>query len=281
MPKRCLLAHCESLSVEDGLVFPWRSPHHSSIRKGEDPWYSAPITLRYYQNTVVCPWFCFWPVQQCGTCMRFQAQNAATSLTPTPTPSHPGRYVHQDYLIFADFYSKVILVCNLPTGQSNSAKVIHILEEWFCNHVAPEVLCTDNGPQYASAAFADCSIEWGFTHETSCQHCHSPMDLLSHVSKKSGIHYSVPNTVVQIQGLHYSTSRPPWLLPNFPHLSDAVTTTRYIPQYHLGSAILTQQPCRFKSTLRIKLSMSSSRLISTPSNLHHSMLVSPLQHLTP
>ena len=41
----------------------------------------------------------------------------------------PGRYVHQtftldgrDYLILADFYSKVILVCNLPTGQSNSAK---------------------------------------------------------------------------------------------------------------------------------------------------------------
>ena len=31
----------------------------------------------------------------------------------------------------------------------------------------PEVLCTDNGLQYASAAFADCSIEWGFTHETS------------------------------------------------------------------------------------------------------------------
>ena len=40
----------------------------------------------------------FWPdinkaieeaVQQCETCMRFQAQNAATPLTPTPTPSHP------------------------------------------------------------------------------------------------------------------------------------------------------------------------------------------------
>ena len=75
-----------------------------------------------------------------------------------------------DYLILADFYSKVILVCNLPAGQSNSAKVIHILEEWFCDHDTPEVLCTDNGPQYASAAFADCSIEWGFTHETSSPH---------------------------------------------------------------------------------------------------------------
>ena len=75
-----------------------------------------------------------------------------------------------DYLIFADCYSRVILVHNLPAGQSNSAKVIHILEEWFCDHGTPEVLCTDNGPQYASAAFTYCSIEWGFTHETSSPH---------------------------------------------------------------------------------------------------------------
>ena len=34
----------------------------------------------------------------------------------------------------------------------------------------PEVLCTDNGPQYASTAFAHCSIELGFTHETSSPH---------------------------------------------------------------------------------------------------------------
>ena len=114
-------------------------------------------------------------VQQCEKCMRFQIQNAATPLTPTPTPSHLWqicasdifRLDGMDYLILADFYSKVILVCNLPAGQSNSAKFIHIMEECFCDHGTPEVLCADNGPQYASAAFADCSIEWGFTHETS------------------------------------------------------------------------------------------------------------------
>ena len=59
---------------------------------------------------------------------------------------------------------------NLPTGQSNSAKVILILEEWFCDHGTPKVLGTNNGPQYANAAFSDCSTEWGFTHETSSPH---------------------------------------------------------------------------------------------------------------
>ena len=110
--------------------------------------------------------------------MRFQAHNAATPLTPTPTPSHSWQICASDiftldgtdYLILVDFYFKVILVCNLPAGQSISAKVIHILEEWFCDHGTPDVLCTDNGHQYASAAFADCSIEWCFTHETSSPH---------------------------------------------------------------------------------------------------------------
>ena len=117
-------------------------------------------------------------VRQCKTCMRFQAQNVATPLTPTSTPSCPWQICASDiftldgmdYLILADFYSKVILVQNLPTGQSNSAKVIHILEEWIFDHGTPEVLCTDNAPQCTSAAIADCSIEWGFTHETSSPH---------------------------------------------------------------------------------------------------------------
>ena len=37
---------------------------------------------------------------------------------------------------------------------------------------------------------------------------HNPMDLLSHVSKQSSIRFNMPSTVVQIQGSHYSISRP-------------------------------------------------------------------------
>ena len=44
----------------------WRSPYHPSIRKGEGPWYSAPITLRHYQNTVGCLWLCFLAWYQQG-----------------------------------------------------------------------------------------------------------------------------------------------------------------------------------------------------------------------
>ena len=144
-------------------------------------------------------------VQQCGTCMRFQAQNAAAPLTPTPIPSHPWQICAShiftldgvDYLILANFYSNVILVHNFPAGQSNSAKVIHILEEWFCDHGTPEVLCTDNGCQYASAAFADCSIEWGFTHETSSPHYPQSNGFAESCVKIVKHTLSVPTTVIQ------------------------------------------------------------------------------------
>ena len=69
----------------------------------------------------------FWPginkaieevVCQCEACTQFQAQNAAASLTPMPTPSCPWQKCALDiftleganYLICGDFYSKIILI---------------------------------------------------------------------------------------------------------------------------------------------------------------------------
>ena len=88
-----------------------------------------------------------------------------------------------DYLILADFYSKVILVHNLPAGQSNSANVIHILEEWFCDHGTPEVLCTDNGPQYAMLPLQIAALNGVSPMKPPVHTTHSPVYLWSHVSR--------------------------------------------------------------------------------------------------
>ena len=72
-----------------------------------------------------------------------------------------------DHLVVGDFYSKMIFVQHLPPGQSNANKVVSLLKEMFSEHGIPEVLCSDNGPQYASAQFADFCIAWGISHETS------------------------------------------------------------------------------------------------------------------
>ena len=40
----------------------------------------------------------------------------------------------------------------------------------FSEHRIPEILHSDNGPQYASAQFADFCTSWGITHVTSSPH---------------------------------------------------------------------------------------------------------------
>ena len=40
----------------------------------------------------------------------------------------------------------------------------------FSEHGIPEVLCSDNDPQYVSAQFADFCTSWGITHETWSPH---------------------------------------------------------------------------------------------------------------
>ena len=75
-----------------------------------------------------------------------------------------------DHLVMGDFYLKMILVQCLPPGQSNANKVVSLLKEMFSEHGIPKVLCSDNGPQYASAEFANFCISWGISHKTSSLH---------------------------------------------------------------------------------------------------------------
>ena len=125
--------HCESLTVEDRLVF-----HGEAliIPPSEREKVLGTLHQSHQGITKTHLLACgsvFWPginktieeaVWQCETCMRFQAKNAATPLTPTPTPPQQicASYIFtldgMDYLILANFYSKVILVCYLLSKQT-------------------------------------------------------------------------------------------------------------------------------------------------------------------
>ena len=129
----------------------------------------------------------FWPsinkaieevVCQCETCTQFQSQHAAVSLTPTPTPSCPWQMYATDiftlegvgYLVVGGFYSKMIFIRCLPPGQSNTNKVVLLLEGMFAERGIPKVLHCNNGPQYVSTQFANFCISRGITHKTWSPH---------------------------------------------------------------------------------------------------------------
>ena len=71
-----------------------------------------------------------------------------------------------DHLVVGDFYSKMIFVQCLSPGQSNANKVTSLLKEMFSEHGIPEVLLSDNGPQYVSAQCTNFCIAWGISHKT-------------------------------------------------------------------------------------------------------------------
>ena len=179
--------HHETLSIEDGLVL-----HGEAL--AVRPLERERILQQLHQfhqgitkaQLLMCGCI-FWPgikkaieedVHQCETCIWFQAQNATAPLTPMPTPSCPWQMCASDiftleaadYLICGEFYSKMILIQHLSSGQSYTIKVISLLKEMFSEHRILEVLHSDNGPQYASAQFADFCTSWGITHKTSSPH---------------------------------------------------------------------------------------------------------------
>lgn len=48
--------------------------------------------------------------------------------------------------------------------------VINHLKSFFCHHGIPEIIISDNGPQFVATAFSKFAEEWGFTHLTTSPH---------------------------------------------------------------------------------------------------------------
>ena len=69
------------------------------------------------------------------------------------------------YLIVVDYFSKFIKVSYLSS--LSSSEMIRTLKSVFARHGIPEVVRSDNGPQYDSAEFAKFTKDWEFKHVTS------------------------------------------------------------------------------------------------------------------
>ena len=110
-------------------------------------------------------------VQQCPVC----ARNATPNMEPlmvTPLPDYPWKVVGTDlfekegghYLLTLDYFSRFPEVTK-PTS-TTSAAVIFALKAIFARHGIPEIVRSDNGPQYASLIWAHTgsfSCSWRYT----------------------------------------------------------------------------------------------------------------------
>lgn len=115
-------------------------------------------------------------VEACSIWQRHQRSNTKHTILLKDIPGLPFERVASDlfhfkgkeYLLLVDSYSGYFDMKQLP--ETTSKQVIKQLKEWFSVHGIPQVLETDNGPQYACEECRRFCREWGFDHQTSSPH---------------------------------------------------------------------------------------------------------------
>ena len=124
---------------------------------------------------------CFWPrmtsdlkqyILACDICRTYGTCQQKEPLHPHEEVTRPWEKVGSDlftlegrtYLITVDYYSNFWEIDYLPT--STSAAVINKTKAHFARYGSPNVLVSDNGPQYVSESFERFAKVWDFEHRT-------------------------------------------------------------------------------------------------------------------
>ena len=124
----------------------------------------------------------YWPdinddiecmVRKCSTCLKYSNKQQREPLIPHELPNYPWQKVGSDlfmdqgktYLIVTDYYSGYPEVMQLQTITSRA--IVTAIKTIFARFGIPEVLISDNGPQYDCREFKEFSKEWDFDHVTS------------------------------------------------------------------------------------------------------------------
>ena len=111
-------------------------------------------------------------VLKCRTCIQ-ERHNRNESLMPSERPDRPWQRLGADlfelggktYLLVVDYFSRYIEIALL--SHSRSTDIIPHLQSIFARHGIPEVMMSDNGPQFSGQAFALFAAAYGFRHVTS------------------------------------------------------------------------------------------------------------------
>ena len=125
----------------------------------------------------------YWPgidndidnvITACRKCQDMLPSNNKEPLIPKPKPERPFQeiaadlcsYAAQDYLILVDCYSDWLDI--IPMGHDTTAHhLTKALRQLFCRTGVPDIIWSDEGPQFTSKSFQDFAKEWEFTHITS------------------------------------------------------------------------------------------------------------------
>ena len=124
----------------------------------------------------------YWPrmttelkeyIAKCDICMAHRSEQSKEPIQQHDFAARPWSKVAVDLcdldrrtlLVVSDYYSNYIEVARVTSVTSKS--IIKELKAVFARFGIPDVVVTDNGPQFASAEFSTFSRMWAFDHVTS------------------------------------------------------------------------------------------------------------------
>ena len=111
-------------------------------------------------------------VERCKECTK-EAPKRKEPLIITPLPEYPWQMVGVDlfelnkdhYILMVDYFSRYPEAIKLSS--TTSAAVITVMKSIFARHGIPEVVRSDNGPQFSAEEFTKFANCYGFQHVTS------------------------------------------------------------------------------------------------------------------
>ena len=111
-------------------------------------------------------------VLNCRKCIQ-ERQNPREPLMPSECPERPWQKLGADlfvlgketYLLIIDYFSRYVEIAQLSHTKSTDI-IVHV-KSIFARHGIPEVLISDNGPQFSGQAFTLFAATYGFRHITS------------------------------------------------------------------------------------------------------------------
>ena len=91
----------------------------------------------------------------------------------------------------------------MPSAGATSAAIISKMREIFAEHGVPDILRSNNGPQYASAALTVFMEEWRCQHTTSSPHYPASNGIADSMVKIIKTAFTKAKYVVKTLNLHY------------------------------------------------------------------------------
>ena len=103
-------------------------------------------------------------------------RNTGTTWSTQLVPTKPWQVVGTDLFTWnlLDYYSKFPIIEKIHNGQSTGQTVVRLTKCVMSEQGVPEVIISDNGPQYDCQSYKQFSKEWASNIQSPAQDTNSP-----------------------------------------------------------------------------------------------------------